>query len=90
MNLSTTLCEVYEKLKAFGIASSYNAALYSDSEEMLCKTCGSNLVSFDGTYSYTENNKFKNVSCISCGSIFKSKYSVTSSNKRKNLLTSIS
>ena len=78
--------EVYFELRPW-MKSHPNLAVY-DPEKELCVVCGSNKLTWKGTYA-TPAGKFKSYRCNDCNSIGRSRFSDINKEDKKNLLTSV-
>lgn len=78
---------IYLKLRALGTAgNAINAALYFDDEELHCNLCGSTEVEPTGRTIKTTLNAFKEMRCIGCGAVHRTRDGLTTKAKRKTLL----
>lgn len=57
--------ELYYKLRPY-VKSHPNLALYFETDELVCKHCGSNHIDIDGYY-YTNVAKYESIHCKNCG-----------------------
>lgn len=84
----TILEKVYLKLRPW-IKNHPNVALYIESDNMICPTCGSDNLEEDNSFYYTSANKYKTMRCKNCGAISRTRNTVYSKDKKKNLILSI-
>jgi len=76
---------IYLKLRPY-IKSHPNLAIYMDTDEQRCSSCGSTHVTDTGKYQYTNTGKFKVYRC-ECGALSRGRR--TEFDKTKTLLTSV-
>jgi transposase-like protein len=79
--------KIYHRIKPW-LKTNLNMAMFTDSDEMVCPSCGSHDVQKRGIV-YTKTNAKQRYVCNACGTWSSSKEAVLSKEKRKNLLTTI-
>lgn len=79
--------DVYMKLRPW-IKPHPNLGLYTDSNEMVCPTCGSSHVHKRGHY-YTNVGRYQRYNCTSCGAWSKERVHNLPKKKRKNILGNV-
>ena len=82
---TSILEDLYIKLRGW-ITSHPNIALYLDSDEELCASCGSENIKLDSKYYYTPTGKYRTFVCKDCGARSRVRYT---GKKNKFMLRSV-
>jgi hypothetical protein len=82
------LVQVYLRLRSFGHSGSdFNAAHYVDNlESSVCPVCGSEHLDETGRTIYTAVSSFKEVRCLACGAVARTRQPLNSQSARKHIV----